>query len=213
MSPRRPRLPLSLAASLALTLPAMTAHAGWRSDPACAASQQPGTARTFALSGLTRSEGQTDWVEPWADWWSACVTESAEATPALCRDGEEERVNDKAGRCMVFSCRGGTFDIRACPDPTGLAPVPRVASVTLFADGYAALVEHKRGSKEEKLRPADLPLAHALRALMGRSRLPSDELTRVPAAFWQRLPRVAVVERSKAPLAAATHVVAASGGR
>jgi hypothetical protein len=187
------------------------AAAGWRTEePSCAPSRQPGSAKNYALSGLQRDAGATDWVEPWAEWWWACTTAAEGNVPALCQDGRVERATDKDGGCLTFVCRGGTYDIRSCANPEDQKALPRIAALRLFPNGYAALVEHRRGSKEDPIAAGELPLGFVLRALMNGSKLPDADLKRVPASFWQRQRPIAVVERSRY---AAEALVATAGGR
>ncbi len=203
---------MPLAAAVALFV-APAAWAGWRTEePSCAPSKQPGTPRTYALSGLPRESGETNWVEPWANWWSACVTASAEPAPALCRDGAEERATDRDGGCLSFVCRGGSYDIRSCADPLSHTALPRITALRLFPDGYAALVEHKKGSKEDTLSATEIPLTFALRALQTGARLPDADLRRVPEAFWKRQRAISVVERAQYT-AGGLVAIGANGGR
>jgi hypothetical protein len=175
------------------------ASAAWRSgEPACDPSQQPGTPRTYALSGLPKADGATDWVEPWAEWWSACTTAAEGDAPPLCQDGASQRAAGRDGGCLLFTCRSGAYDIRSCAAAGGEA-LPRIVSLRLFPGGYAALIEHRKGSKEDFLDPAELPLNAALRALMSGARLPQPDLRAVPASFWQRQRPIAVVTRSASP--------------
>ncbi len=184
--------PLVASAALIAAAPAV---AGWRTeDPACDPAKQPGAPKTYALSGLLREAGETNWVEPWADWWSACTTAEDGPVPSVCHDGDEQRVLEKEGACLSFTCRAGTYDIRSCTDP-GHTTLPRVAGVALFPDGYVILIEHSRGSHEDKVAPAEVPLAFALRALMSGAKLPDAAVKRIPASFWTRQRRISVVEK------------------
>ncbi len=193
---------VGLAAVVVMTFAAAPrAGAGWRSgEPSCDPGRQPGAPRTYALSGLPKTDGATDWVEPWAEWWSACTTAAEGDAPPLCEDGASQRAADRDGGCLVFTCRGGAYDIRSCSDAGGEA-LPRIVSLRLFPSGYAALIEHRKGSKEDFLAPSELPLNAALRALMSGARLPQPDLRAVPASFWQRQRPIAVVTRSASPFA------------
>lgn len=162
------------------------ASAGWKTEDAtCSPSRQP--ASTSIAPATSEAIRASDWVEAWAAWWSRCTTTAdSPLPPLLCADGSRQRVTDSDGGCLTFTCQGGTYDIRPCADTARTGPMPRLAGVRLFSGGYAALVEHKGGSKEDVVAAGDVPLVYTLRALIANSKLPDKDLMRVPQTFWRR---------------------------
>ena len=169
----------ALALGLSLVL-ANRAHAMWKLDPKCSASQEP--------------DFETD-TSAWFDWFDDCASgpDQVQPPPPPPPPCHSHRFKDSNGHCWVVVCTPDGPMIQPCWDvPISLGKLV-IFGVKATQFGNSVLLRGEKGYALMKVPRKTATLRQLVGLAAAQRPLPSSKLSAIPRAFWESGNRVTYV--------------------